>query len=425
MAISVLTVLSGRSLAAENKRPDFADFDRRASAGDHLNVVFFGASLTWGANATDPQLTSYRANVARRFEESYPQAHFKFFDGAIGGTGSQLGVFRLERDVLNHHPDMVFVDFSANDDIHSATPETLASYEAIIRRIILEAPAPVVQVIFPFQWDAAAGNTKGMLRRDAHLALSRAYHTAVGDAIALTQERVKAGVTTLAKIWPVDGVHPGNAGYELFADAAWDAYRKAVTDKLVCSPPEKMSYAATYMHSARCRITALGSLPEGWHAGIPNLTSAYFDMLMSRWLDDEAVASNQPASDAAKKSETIALSPRKPPGDLRVSFNGSMVMLFGECTSKSGKYRAHIDGKLAPRRAGDGKVLGDDFDAGDFARRAGGNVHLVQVLAEGLDDAVEHILEIEPIFADDATQELRVESICVAGGKATVKAAKD
>ena len=29
----------------------FVDFARRARAGESLEVVFFGASLTWGANA--------------------------------------------------------------------------------------------------------------------------------------------------------------------------------------------------------------------------------------------------------------------------------------------------------------------------------------------------------------------------------------
>ena len=34
-------------------------------------VVFFGASLTWGANASDPTRTSYRHEIARRLEEEY------------------------------------------------------------------------------------------------------------------------------------------------------------------------------------------------------------------------------------------------------------------------------------------------------------------------------------------------------------------
>src|SRR5262249_6549231 len=95
--------------------PSFSAFDIRARAGERLNVVFFGASLTWGANASDPQLTSFRGLMAERLEQAYPQARFKFWDAAIGGTGSQLGIFRLERDVLRRQPDLVFLDFSAND----------------------------------------------------------------------------------------------------------------------------------------------------------------------------------------------------------------------------------------------------------------------------------------------------------------------
>ena len=388
---------------------DFADFARRAEAGQRLNVVFFGASLTWGANATDPQLTSYRARIGQRLEQAYPKAHFTFWDAAIGGTNSQLGVFRLQRDVVRRKPDLVFLDFSANDDIYSAGPETLASYEALVRRILTEVRAPVVQVIFPFRWNVAQQKTDGMLRRDAHLAISRAYHTAVGDAIALAQQRVRDGRTTLARLWPVDGVHPCDAGYELFADAAWDAFRGAVRSGLVCTVPEKMLYASTYMKSARVPLASLGSLPAGWRVGKPNVVSAYFDMLMSRWLDDVAIVG---AADEDGKPVR--------PAPLNVRFSGSMLLLFGESTPTSGKFRVILDGKLVPRKSPDGKQTFPEFDAAAFAKLLNGNAYLVQVLAEELDPAVEHTLRIEPILADGGGQELRIESLCVAGGEARV-----
>ena len=165
------------------------------------------------------------------------RARLKFHDAAIGGTGSQLGVFRLDRDVLAHRPDLVFLDFSANDDIYSDNPETLASYEAIVRRLVVEAACPVVQVIFPFKWDVARKTTDGMKRRDAHLAISRAYQTAVGDAIALAIARVGCGATSLDGLWPIDGVHPGDEGYVLFADAAWTAFQGAVRSGRICRAP--------------------------------------------------------------------------------------------------------------------------------------------------------------------------------------------
>ncbi len=406
MAILLASVVPAARLHAA---AGFADFARRAEAGQRLSVVFFGASLTWGANASDPLLTSYRARIGQRLEDAYPKAHFTFWDAAIGGTNSQLGVFRLQRDVLRHKPDLVFLDFSANDDIYSAVPETLASYEALVRRILAETQAPVVQVIFPFQWNVAQQKTDGMLRRDAHLAISRAYRTAVGDAITLAQQRVRDGRTTLASLWPVDGVHPCDAGYELFADAAWDALCDAVRSGLVCTVPEKMLYASTYMNGARVPLASLGSLPAGWRVGKPSVVSAYFDMLMSRWLDDEVIAG--PADKSGKPLR---------PAPWCVRFSGSMVLLFGESTPTSGKFRVILDGKLVPRKSPDGKQSFPEFDAAAFAKRLHGKAYLVQVLAEGLDPAVEHTLRIEPILVDGGGQELRMESLCVAGGQARV-----
>jgi len=135
-------------------------------------VVFFGASLTWGANATDQALSSYRAQTKEMLEARYPKARFLCYDAAIGGTGSQLGVFRLDLDVLARKPDLVFLDFSANDDNWNGSPLAFASYESLLRRIIRDGRAPVVAVMFPFKWEIAPGlesgsskHLKGLARR--------------------------------------------------------------------------------------------------------------------------------------------------------------------------------------------------------------------------------------------------------------------
>jgi len=397
--------------------PSFAEFDQRAKAGERLTVVFFGASLTWGANATDPQLSSYRARMAQRLEAAYPQAHFTFRDAAIGGTGSQLGVFRLERDVLRHRPDLVFLDFSANDGIKDAKPESLASYESLMRRIITEAHVPLVQVIFPFGWDVKSPDFESMKRRTAHLALSKAYGTTVGDAISLAVERIKTGEITVEKIWPFDLVHPGDAGYQLFADAGWNAFQEGVSRQIVCAPPEKMVHADTYMKQARIRISTLGELPKGWRRGSPNLTSAYYDMLMSRWLDDEVIASSRIELKDAEGKKTFLV---QEVNRLKVSFRGTTVLLFGEGTMKSAKYRVYIDGKVVERTIPNAPEPLREFDSASISARSNGNTHHVAIIAENLAADSDHTLEIEPLFSLDSEQELRIESICIAGSDATV-----
>jgi len=392
----------------------FATFDRRAAAGEPMTVVFFGASLTWGANATDQMTTSYRARIAERLEARYPRTRFRCYDAAIGGTGSQLGAFRLERDVLRRKPDLVFLDFSANDDIYHDDPETLASYEAIVRRLVADAGVPVVQVLFPFKWNVTGGSTAGMKRRDAHLALSQAYGTACGDAIELAIARLRAGETTADALWPVDGIHPGDTGYHLFADAAWGALTQAVARGVVCRAPEKMVHADTYLHANRTPLATLfgGVLPNGWRVDKPRLTSACFDMQMSRWLDDEATVS-RPAAPAAGATNAPAV----PPAPLRLAFRGSMVLAFGESTPKSGLFRITIDGHVVEHP--EGKASTNLFNAGYLGGMMGNTAHLSSVLVTGLDPTVEHALDLEPVLAPG--QELRIESLCIAGGAATLR----
>jgi|GEM_PF-1894115 len=66
---------------SESQHPqltNFTRFDVVAQNGKGLTVAFFGASLTWGANATDHARTSYRALVAQKLKAKYPEAHFTF-----------------------------------------------------------------------------------------------------------------------------------------------------------------------------------------------------------------------------------------------------------------------------------------------------------------------------------------------------------
>jgi lysophospholipase L1-like esterase len=412
----LVALCAAGALPARAGATGFADFDRKAKAGERLNVVFFGSSLTWGANASDPQLTSYRALMCDRLEKAYPKANFKFWDAAMGGTNSQLGVFRLDRDVLSRKPDLVFLDFSAGDDLATDTPDTLAAYETLVRRLIAEGKAPVVQAILPFEWNATA-KLDTLKRRQAHLAIAKHYNTAVGDAVLLCQERLQAGKVKVAELWPFDRVHPGDVGYELFADAVWKGFEDAVERSLTCAAPEKMLHANTYMASARVPLSKLPQLPEGWARGKPLRNSAYFDMLMSRWLDDVVVAANRKlVADGMGKPVPVPQNV----GRLAVQFRGSMVMLLGESTEKSCKYRVYLDGKLIERDNGkQGKLT--EFDGSWLATLLRGNTHLVQVIAEGLDPGANHTLEIEPVFSSKMVdQELRLESVCVAGGEARV-----
>ena len=367
---------------------DFSELDRRARAGELLSVVFLGGSLTWGAQATDPQLTSYRALTSRRLEERYPAARFRFWDSAIGGTTSQLGAFRLERDVLARKPDLVFLDFTVNDD-PSVPPvaDRLASYEAIVRRLV-SAGVPVVQAIFAVKKDVLPGADERPLDA-AHKAIAQAYGLPSGDAVTLMRAKVAAGEVTADELWdtPTDATHPGDKGYALYADAVWAAFERGVKAGAVCRVPEAMLHADTYMTVNRARLSSLGALPEGWSVGKPHRSAVAFDFVMSRWADDMTIAQGAKAA------------------PLRLEVRGRNLLLFGDGTPISGRYEVRIDG-------GEPKI----YDPGKNAKN--GNFRHVQVVAQDLSEDGEHVVEITPLLADG--QELCIESVCVAGATAQV-----
>ena len=378
--------------------PSFSNFDKRARSGKNMTVSFFGGSLTWGARSSDPQKTSYRAIISRKMEETYPKAHFKFIDAAIGGTGSQLGVFRLQRDVLAYKPDLVFLDFTLNDDAYETTPDTLAAYESLVRRIISEGNCPVVQMFLAAKSFVTDGTTEKMKRYHANMEIAKAYNTSIGDAITLMQKKWKAGKLDLDQVWPpesFDTCHPYDPGYALYAEAAWDGYKKAVEDKLVCSVPKKMLNGNSYMNWKRVRLSSLDKLPQGWKTTFASRDYCAFDFLMSRWFEDVAAARNFIPIDRDNTKASASALP------LKLKFTGSSVLLFGESTPLSGKYRVTIDGKK------------NDFNACQLGQGIG---RMWQVVAEGLDPVKEHKMELKLLFeSPDKPQELRIESICIAG----------
>ncbi len=392
----------GCSAGLSAATPSFEDFAKRAEAGENLTVAFLGGSLTWGARSSDPQKTSYRGIIGRKLTEKYPKAHFTFVDAAIGGSGAQLGAFRLDRDVLAYKPDLMFLDFTLNDGTDATTPDTLAAQEGIIRRVISEAHCPVIQMFLAAREHVTVGTTEKMKRRTAHVAIAEAYNVPCGDAISLMQEKHKKGEIDLSKIWTpesFDTCHPGDKGYALYAEAAWNAFNKAVADKVVCRVPEKTLNADSYTHVSRVKLSSLAPLPQGWRVTAPSTDYCAYDFLMTRWLDDVTIASNFIPKD---RSATTPIDPAQP---LKLSFKGSSVLFFGEATPRSGKCKVVVDGKEK------------EFNTCQLGPTNTGRMWIL--VADDLDPKATHSLEIIPLFeGQDKPAEICIESVCVAGGEA-------
>jgi lysophospholipase L1-like esterase len=115
---------------------------------DPVRISYFGGSIT----QSDP---GWRVQTQEWLQKTYPTAPLEMNMAAIAGTGSTLGVFRLEPDVLAHQPDLVFVEFAVND-IGADSRQTRWAMEGIVRRIRRQRPTCDVCFVYTLSSEMTA-----------------------------------------------------------------------------------------------------------------------------------------------------------------------------------------------------------------------------------------------------------------------------
>ncbi len=96
-----------RPAAECRERGGLPNFFAKLRHGSEVRIAYLGGSIT--------EQEGWRPKSLSWFRQQFPAAKISEINAAIGGTGSDLGVFRLKHDVLEHQPDLLFVEFAVND----------------------------------------------------------------------------------------------------------------------------------------------------------------------------------------------------------------------------------------------------------------------------------------------------------------------
>ncbi len=402
MKILTIVIVQILALSCFALSSGIGDFVKRAEKGESLTVVFLGGSLTWGANASDPNRTSYRGLIMRYLRKQYPKARWVFVDAAIGGAGSKLGIYRLKRDVLAYNPDLVFLDFTLNDNAKTTDDIALAAYEGIIRHILSNGHCLVFPVMLASRDHITLRDIQTLKRRTSHIAIFRKYNLYYADVVAGMRTDYRAGELDIDKVWPFEGfseIHPHDYGYRIYAKHIWDAFQRAASENLIPVMPVTWFTEPIYANSQRFKLSDLKRLPKGWYVGVPEIRAGSFDFLCSRWQDNEVIVAN---------SKRLGFNKFELTGDkaesLTVKFYGTTVSIFGEATIWSGKYSIFIDGNLI-----------GVYDDSNWAKLFSPSAYMFRALAQNLSPVKIHTLTIQPEFSKTEPQMLKLESICVAG----------
>ncbi|MCK9191084.1 MAG: SGNH/GDSL hydrolase family protein [Sphaerochaetaceae bacterium] len=184
-------------------------------------IAFIGGSITAGSVASSDELC-YAHLVYEGLCKLLGQSsdEVRYINAGIGGTTSQFGAARVASDVLQYKPDLVFVEFSVNDD---DSYFFLECYEGLIRQIMLDENKPKIVLIHNLFYDTGAN--------------AQRIHKFLGDYYGLLcisirdyiYPRLQNGVLNVNDLTS-DMLHPNDMGHRLVSDIIIDELKKYVDE---------------------------------------------------------------------------------------------------------------------------------------------------------------------------------------------------
>ncbi len=205
-----------KSLYYEGNLDRIATFFNKLENGEEVTAGFIGGSITAGAGATST-LHTWNQLSCNWLQEQYSGSRVNCVNAGIGGTPSSYGIMRLERDVMVHNPDIVFIEFAVNDHEPSHT-DIQNVFESLVRTVLMDESAPAVVIVlsfckdnddlsFPFMKDV--GKFYGVPVIDVHSAVSLGLENEAFDF----------------ETYVPDEVHPSDYGQHIICDTLEHYYR--------------------------------------------------------------------------------------------------------------------------------------------------------------------------------------------------------
>ncbi|SMC53665.1 SGNH/GDSL hydrolase family protein [Pedobacter nyackensis] len=197
-------------------RGGLPNFFNKAKNKQDLVVGYIGGSITRGSNL-------YRMQSAKFIQNMLPGVKLKFINAGISGTGTDLGACRIQEQVLQYKPDLIFIEFAVNN----AFPDGM---EGMIRQIWKANPVTdifMIYTIFNGQTQIyASGKTPlniiGLEKIADHYQIPSVHMGLEASLLERDQKllwKAPVGTETDKIIFSNDGTHPIVAGGNLYAQS--------------------------------------------------------------------------------------------------------------------------------------------------------------------------------------------------------------
>ena len=210
LTASDFDVKTAEELRARDGLPNF--FAKLERGGD-VRIAYLGGSIT--------QAEGWRVKTLAHFRSGNSKANSVEINAAISGTGSTYGACRLQDHVLQHKPDLVFVEFRVNGG-------DLKSMEGIVRQIWNSDSKTDICFVYTISQNMVPSLSSGNNVAFGSIMETVANHYGIPtiDFGLEVVRQVKDGSLLFTgdkapegkRIFSKDGTHPGDEGHNIYRD---------------------------------------------------------------------------------------------------------------------------------------------------------------------------------------------------------------
>jgi lysophospholipase L1-like esterase len=220
-AVSAIVPLHAQEQATAKElsiRGGLPNFFGKLNKGEEVRVGYLGGSIT-AANG-------WRVKSLNWLKEQYPTAKLSEINATIGGTGSDLGVFRADQDVISKKPDVLFVEFAVND---GGPPDKVQrSMEGIVRQTWKADPMTDICFVYTLSEPMLPAYKEGKFTAVATAMEGVAEHyqiPSIAFGPEVTKQVVDGSLIFTGKADPAkpgqrfftgDAVHPNDTGHGVY-----------------------------------------------------------------------------------------------------------------------------------------------------------------------------------------------------------------
>lgn len=188
----------------------------KAKNGEDVTLAYIGGSITQGAGATPLNIECYAYKSYCLFKERFEKDNnVHFIKAGVGGTPSELGMIRFERDVLRDgtvKPDIIVIEFAVNDEGDETKGDC---YESLVRKALKLPYQPAIILLFSVFADDGnlqermipVGYHYGLPMISIKNAVTPQFYKKYGEGKVLTKNQ-----------FFYDIYHPSNVGHTIMAD---------------------------------------------------------------------------------------------------------------------------------------------------------------------------------------------------------------